>query len=236
MSRFGLGFISGDGVPGNDAFTKILLHMDGSNGGTTFTDVNAGGSAHTWSPVNATTSTANKEFGTAALLTAGGYITTPDSSDFTLGSGDWTFDFWMNCNGTTGSVGLAGQADAVGNLASIPFIINRSAGIGVIQVQVATPSSQSSFQSTTSFSGTSTWNHFALIRNGTALRLYVNGTLEASGSISGALNDSSSNFSIGRIGAGAGFGASSVLFDEVRLSVGIARWTANFTPPIAQYI
>ena len=30
---------------GNDQFTKILLHMDGANGATTFPDTNAGGVA-----------------------------------------------------------------------------------------------------------------------------------------------------------------------------------------------
>ena len=52
VSHFGLGLISNNGVPGNDAFTKILLHMDGSNGGTTFTDVNAGGVSNTWSALS----------------------------------------------------------------------------------------------------------------------------------------------------------------------------------------
>jgi len=32
---------------GNDSYTKVLLHMDGSDASTTFTDSNAGGSAHT---------------------------------------------------------------------------------------------------------------------------------------------------------------------------------------------
>ena len=54
MTRFGAGFIGGLSTPGNDAFTKILLHMDGSNGGTTFTDIAVGGSANTWASTNET--------------------------------------------------------------------------------------------------------------------------------------------------------------------------------------
>ena len=103
MTRFGVGFIGGLSTPGNDAFTKILLHMDGSNGGTTFTDIAVGGSAKTWTPTNATTSTASFKFGTASMLTASGYITTPDHSDFTIGSNDFTLDLWINFSATTGN-------------------------------------------------------------------------------------------------------------------------------------
>jgi hypothetical protein len=86
---------------GNDSFTKILLHMDGANGGTTFTDANVGGSAHTWTANSATTSTGTLKFGTASENCGAGvgWIDTPDSADFTLGSGDFTIDFWFNRQG-----------------------------------------------------------------------------------------------------------------------------------------
>lgn len=235
MSRFGLGFIGAGGVPGNDAFTKILLHMDGSNGGTSFQDVNVGGSAHTWTPTNATTSTAAAKFGTAALLTSVGYITTPDHADFTLGSADFTVDFWFNCNGTSGVVGLAGQMNAIGGTASISVAISRTAG-GLIFVEVHRPGGITNFLSVTGFNGTSTWNHCAVVRDGPTLRLFINGTQEASSAISGLVNDSSNNWSVGRIGDNTSYAASSAKFDEFRLSVGVARWTSNFTPPVAQYI
>jgi hypothetical protein len=54
---------------GNDSFTKILLHMDGANTSTTFTDSNSGGSAHTWTAAgNAQISTATYKFGGASGL------------------------------------------------------------------------------------------------------------------------------------------------------------------------
>src|SRR5262245_59897088 len=33
---------------GNDSFTKVMLHFNGTDASTTITDSNAGGSAHTW--------------------------------------------------------------------------------------------------------------------------------------------------------------------------------------------
>jgi len=236
VSHFSLGYISGGGVPGNDAFTKILLHMDGSNGGTTFTDVNAGGSSHVWTATNATTSASSPKFGTAALLTAVGYITTPDHADYTLGSGDFTVDFWLNGNGSSGAVGLAGQMNAVGAAASTSLAISRTAG-GLLFVEVyRTVGFQVNFLSATSFNASSVWRHIAVVRNGASLTLYVDGLQEATSAISGSINDSSNNWSVGRIGDNTSFTASSVKFDEFRLSVGIARWTSNFTPPSGPYI
>ena len=218
----------------NDIYTKIMLHLDGSNGGVIFTDDAAGGSvAHTWSPVNATISTAASKFGGSSMLTAVGYVTTPDHADYTLGSLDWTADFWLNSNGTSGLVGLVGQSDAAGNLTSVTIAINRS-GTNTIQVAVNTPSTSTTFGSVGTVGGGS-WHHIALVRNGTSIKLYIDGVLDGSGSISGAVNDSSANWSVGRIGQATGYTASSVLIDEFRLSVGIARWTANFTPPSAAY-
>lgn len=235
MSRFGLGFTGLHGVPGNDSFTKILLHMDGANNGTSFPDDAAGGSPHTWSAVDAVTATANVKFGTSALKTSAGYISTPDSADFSLGSSDFTIDFWINHNGTSGLVGLAGQLDAVGNVSSQSIYIYRIGGTGPISVSIRTTGIVD-LTSTTVFAGTSTWNHIAIVRSGSTVRLFVNGVQEASASISGPVNDSSTNWSIGRIGENSSFPASSVLFDEFRLSVGVARWTSNFTPPDAPYI
>lgn len=232
MSRFGAGFTSA-GVPGNDAFTKILLHMDGSDGGTSFPDVNVGGSSHTWSPTNATTSTASKKFGTAAMLTASGFISTPAHADFNIGTQDFAADFQFNSNGTSGFVGLAGQMDAVGNLASISFAISRLAD-GRMQAQMvnATVTGIRTLIGTTNFNGLTSFVHCALTKEGTTFRLFADGALEASGTLD-SVNASANNFSVGRIGVnGSG---SSALFDEFRLSVGTPRWTSNFTPPIGPY-
>lgn len=237
MTRFGFGYLSSGGTPGNDSFTKILLHMDGSNGGTTFTDVNAGGSAHTWTPSSATTSTAAAQFGPSSMLGAVGYISTPAHADFNIGTQDFAVDFRFNNNGL-GAPGspLCGQYDSVGNIGSMSFIISRQATTGVILATVtnAGASAQIFFTGTTSFAGTSTWNHIAITKSGTSFRLFINGVQEDTTKTLASVNASTRPFTIGRTGdAGPGFSA---FIDEFRLSVGTPRWTANFTPPTAQYI
>jgi hypothetical protein len=76
---------------GNDANTVSLLHCDGVNGGTLFTDSALGSSSgHTWTPhAAAVTDTSMKQFGTAAGKFTGSnsdYIETSASNDFRFGS------------------------------------------------------------------------------------------------------------------------------------------------------
>ena len=86
----------------DDSYTKALLHFNGSDTSTTFTDE----SGKTWTgAVTAQLDTAQKKFGTASLLLDGDsdYISTPDHADFDVGSGDFTIDFWVRFNAVPGA-------------------------------------------------------------------------------------------------------------------------------------
>ena len=70
------------------------MHMDGSDGGTTFTD--SSGSAHTITPSgNTHTDTTIKKIGTASAQFDGNgdYLTLADSADWDIGT-NWTAEFW----------------------------------------------------------------------------------------------------------------------------------------------
>ena len=222
------------GVPGNDAFTKILLHMDGSNGGTTFTDVNAGGSAHTWTPTNSVTSSASLKFGPTSLKTTSGFIRTPNSSDFILGASDFCVDFWLNGNGTSGVANLCGQIDASGTNGSISVGVARSSGNLILASAWLNASNYTSVVGSTTVTD-SVWRHIAFVRSSNNLRLYINGTQEGlTTALSSTIPNQTSSWSVGSTGDLNT--STSVYIDEFRLSVGTPRWTANFTPPTAQYI
>jgi len=82
------------------------------------------------------------------------------------------------------------------------------------------------------------WIHIAGVRDGNTLRLFVNGTQEASGTFTGAVFDSA-----GPLGVGAGYYSNLSVWanyfngniDEVRITKGLAQYTANFTPQIAAF-
>ncbi len=225
---------------GNDSFTRIMLHFDGTNGSTVITDGNASGSAHTWTAAgNAQISTATSKFGGASLLLdgTGDYVTTPDSADFTLGSGDFTVDCWFNCTAVSGLQRfLFGQNDGVSTASSISVQCQHTVG-DKIQVQVNTNGTSATATSTTSFhSALNTgFHHLAMVRTGNVLKLFIDGTQEGGNqTVTGTVNDSSTVWAVGTAGAVTGQPWTGNV-DEFRLSVGTARWTTTFTPQQKAY-
>lgn len=86
------------GVPDPDfASVELLLHGNGANGGTTFTDSSAAARTFTFSG-NAQTSTTQVKFGSASLKFdgTGDYIQTPyDTTDFKWWDSDFTIEAWV---------------------------------------------------------------------------------------------------------------------------------------------
>lgn len=231
-------YMSAGASAGNDSFTKILLHFDGADASTTATDSNAGGSAHTWTANgDAQLDTGiTPKFGTAAALFdgTGDYFSTPDHADFTLGSGDFTIDFWFNVN-TAGNGTfryISGQSNAAGSNTSVTAHAYLSAG-NLIGIYLGSGGVLNNYEGTTAITTTG-WHHYACVRTGNTVKLFLDGVQENSQSYSSTLQDSAETYSVGRSGAYASnafYGS----IDEFRLSVGIARWTAGFTPPTVAY-
>lgn len=223
----------------NDEYTKVLLHMDGSDASTTFTDSNAGGSAHTWTRAgDAQIDTAQSKFGGACGLFdgTGDYVSTPDHADYTLGSGDFTVDAWFRVNDSGGAFRMiAGQTDSAGaSNANSAWFVGRTDG-NVIYASVTNGTTQTVVTGTTQFTNAlnTGWHHVAFVRTGNVLKLFVDGVQEGgNAAFSASVNDSSASLAIGRRGDQNSLYWNGWL-DEFRLSVGIARWTENFTPPQA---
>lgn len=224
-------------VQGNDTFTKVWLPLFGASGSTTCLDVNAGGSAHTWTAQGgAAISTTNSKFAGSSLLldASGDYITTPDSADFNVAASNFVYDFWLKRNASVGTrVGLFGQSDAAGATSSIDLEINTS---NVLRALFTYNSGASSVVVTgATLTDTTAFHHIAVIRSGNNFTIALDGTLGSPGSVTGLTCDNSTNsFSVGRLGA---FGnTTDGNIQAFRLSVGTDRgWSANFTAPQQPY-
>lgn len=224
------------GAAGNDIYTKALLHFDGADSATTITDVNKGGSPHTWTANgNAALDTGiAPKFGSASLICdgTGDYVATPDHADFELGTGDWTVDLWFNRQGGNGTRRfMCGQG--AGGSGTTAVAIELSAA-NVVNAAVGNGSAVTAVTGTTSFTATG-WNHVALVRTGNTLKLFVNGTQEGGDvAFASTVLNSSTDWCVGRQGSLTTLTWNG-LIDAFRLSVGIARWTSNFTPPSRAY-
>lgn len=228
-------------MPGNDAFTKVLLAMNGTDGATTFTDSNAGGAAKTWTAAgNAQIDTAISKFGGAAGLFdgTGDWVSTPDHADFALGSGDFTVECWFNCTKASGSDAfMFGQIDSAADAANLSIGARRwgTGDVILVTVRQASPGANINLVGTTQFTSTTNtgWHHIAIVRIGNVVKLFVDGVQEASAAITGAVNDSGNAFRVGAYGEFTSLPWVGSL-DEFRIS-NIARWSGNFTPPAAAY-
>jgi hypothetical protein len=231
-------WIGGTGSFGNDAFTKVLLHFDGANGSTSFPDTAKGASApHAWtSHGGAQLNSAHLKFGTSSLLNGAtpSWIDTPDSADFTLGALDFTVDSWIYSVGITGATRiLAGQISAAANDLSFYLGLNPS---NQITAFLSTDGVAGTAVNGTSSVSINTWHHFAFVRKGNILKLFLDGIQEGGDqAFTGPAHDSSSSLSILRPGDDNALYFAS-LVDEFRMSIGIARWSANFTPPTRAYL
>lgn len=218
-------------MSGNDTFTKVLLHLDGTNGSTTITDSNAGGSAKTWTNHTGSISTSTSQFGGASYnCSTTGWVTTPDATDFTLGTGDFTIDFWFNINATLAGR-IFGQDSAAGTDRSFSGTIT---ALNNIAAQWTLDGTTAPTLSGVTSVTTGVWHHYAFVRSGTTAYLFLDGVLESSTALTGTIWDSASVVSVGQIGARTG-SIFNGFVDEFRFSKGIARWTSNFTPPNAAY-
>lgn len=214
----------GGGIGGNDAFTKLLLHCDGVDGSTAFTDVSA--SAHTVTANgNAQVDTAQSKFGGASALFDGtsDSLSMAASSDWDLGavgSGDFTIDFWVRFNV------VASQQRLISAGTGWELYMASATSIGLWTA----PATQTTWAWTPS---TGTWYHVALERVTNVLRLYVNGTSLGDGT-DRDMGSASNSLYIGTYVNGS-TGPLNGWMDEIRVSKGIARWTSNFTPPASAY-
>lgn len=224
-------------MPVDDIYTKSLLHFDGSDTSTTFTDE----SGKIWTAYgDAQLDTAQLKFGTASGLFdgTGDYIDTPDHADWQLDGGSnsnlWTVDFWVRFNGDPGTAdrGLVQQWVSTSNFWYIALNNNtlqffvRSGGATTVNImQTFNPAD-------------ATWYHIAIVKNGTSGYMhFIDGSQVGSTTTdTSTIPDFAGVLRVGRVTDSAGANAyHNGWIEELRISKGIARWTANFTPSTTAY-
>ena len=220
-------------MPINDEYIVSLLHMNGANTGTTFTDE----TGLSWTNSNATTSATQKVFGyTSGLFNRASpaHIYTSATADLNFGSGDFTVDFWIYRSTDATLQRFMGQLDSAAT-ASISAWYGYIAADNILHMGISNGTIFLDAESSGALTN-ATWYHVALARDGNNLRLFVGGTLQENVDVTGVtVPDSTYDVAIGRMGE---FTTDTLngYVDEFRISKGIARWVANFTPPAAPYL
>lgn len=217
---------------GNDSNTKVLLHFNGADGGTSILDENVGGSAHTWTAAgNANTDDAQFKFGPTSLACdgTGDWVTTSDHADFSLGSSDFTISCWVRPAADGSVLYIAGQNNSTQTAATTSFFIRRNAS-NFIAAALSDGVSATLYTGATTQVLAGSWWYIQFVRSGTAVTLRINGATEQTGTFSGAVNNSANDL---RVGASGELTSNpwNGWIDEFELSVGAARAATTPTVP-----
>lgn len=226
--------VTSDGlpVPGDThyASTKLLLHFNGADGSTTFTD-NSSATKTVTANGNAKISTAQSKFGGSSGYFDGNmdFLYAADSVDWDFGVYDFSVETWCLFLSHTTTQTLVGNYQTEnGTIGWVLQYRSDTAGllfgygdVGLIHVPW------------TPVDGT--WYHIAAAREGNALRVFVNGALLKTVTNSTDISGSTAPLRIGCL-----YYTSNIQFfnghlDDLRITKGVARYTASFTPPTAPH-
>lgn len=215
---------------------SLLLRADGVNNSTTFIDSSLNNFSITASG-NAKISTAQSKFGGSSALFdgSGDFLTlnsTSGSPIFTFGSGDYTLECWVYHTALS-SIQNYFRTQGSGINAAIGFRYDQT---NVIQFFVlsATGVELMSISSASNPISINTWNHVAVVRNGSSHKIYINGVQSGSEVIASYTAPAPQS----DIWVGKGPGISEYMngyIDELRITKGVARYLTNFTVPTAAY-
>lgn len=184
---------------------------------------------------NAQISTSVVKYGSGSIYFdgSGDFLKIPYNDLFNIGGGDYTAEAWIyptQHGEIVGAFNLAGP-NFVGWLLSTNFI----PGTGKLATYFAnTTANQTNIASSATVS-LNTWSHIAFTKQGTTVRLFINGSLDSTHTLTLTPNGSQQQIHIGAdsnslTSPGRNFGG---YIDDLRITKGYARYTSSFTPPAA---
>jgi hypothetical protein len=154
-----------------------------------------------------------------------------DSSQFTLGTNNFTVEAWVYPTTTGVQRIISGQSNSGASGSTISYWLDINSSN---QPRILIWSGATDYTATSSVAVSSNqWVHIAGVRNGNTLSIYVNGVSTGTVSVTGVtVNDSSNQLAIGQLGEHTNVPWSGYI-SSFRLVNGTAVYTSTFTPPSA---
>ena len=202
---------------------KLMLHQDGADASTTFTDSAA--SPNTVTAVgNAQIDTDQSVFGGASGIYdgTGDYLTIPDAAWMDVGTGDFTVDFRVRFASL-----VSVNQWFVSRNSSNTFDFRYNTAVGLVVVL------QSSSYLQAWSPVINTWYHVAFVRSGGNLFFFVDGVQQGASQAAGDNVSDTVQMIIAADSSGPGNALNGWL-DELEIT-NTAKWTSNFTPPTSAY-
>ena len=171
---------------------------------------------------NAQISTAQSKFGGSSMYFdgSGDYLIIPDSAEFDFGTGNFTIEAWVYHTISSGT----SQAYFTHATGGFGFSRNNAGALVASQASVADITSGGSIP-------LNAWTHIAVCRTGTSLSIFINGTAASTVTNNTNFNGTTAP----QVGAAGGSLLMNGYINDLRITKGVARYTANFTPPTAPF-
>lgn len=213
---------------------SMLLPMTGIIGSTLFNDLSS--VPKTISPAgNVQISNSQSKWGTTsgAFDGVGDYLSTTYVSSFNWWSTDFTIEYWIYINDLASMSYVDGgntNSVVIGNAAHNSTTNYWSFGpisTGVVRMYYFNGASQS--VSSTATVTTGTWTHLAMVKSSAGINIFVDGVgLASPVAVTGTPQSSTSvPLLIGQINNTS----MNAYMNDLRITTGMARYSANFTPP-----
>ena len=221
------------------ANTTLLLSGDGTNGAQNNTFLDSSSNAFTVTRNGTPTQGSFSPYGSlwsnyfngTSGSGGGPYLSCPNSSTMQFGSGSFTIEAWCYFTVVQESTIIARYPfDNTNNewifqtsSSLVPFFAYSAAGLNTGIIPVTSGSALS----------INTWYHLAVVKNGTGVTLYINGTSVSTGTISGSIYSGTTTTTIGCYAQSAypgGYAVPNGYLSNVRVVKGSAVYTSNFTP------
>ena len=209
------------------ASVSLLLHCDGADGSTTFVDnsptpktITVYGNAHI--------ETDQSKFGgaSAAFDGTGDYLTFAQTTDLSFDAGDMAIELWFRSTQTTAYATLLASYWGGGG-----FSIMLNGATAALTIYWSRWSEAAPFLSGAATTHTDgNWHHLAWTKQGEVHRLFLDGVQQATRTVATTFATGTNLWALGTDLVFGGRGYLGYL-DDIRITKGVARYTANFTPP-----
>ena len=218
---------------------SLLLRMEGT--GAIFTDSSTFNHAISAFGNAGQTTTQSKWPGGKSLSLDGNgdYLTVGRAASLQFSTGDFTVEFWEYLNSRVGNFPCLFSNYFTYKTQGIGLFAGHSSGTTTrwqVDVDgVAFPAIQSGSGQDIQYG---VWQHVALVRASGQLSLYIDGTIAGTRVVSTSLDGNGSVVTIGASGDALTSATSTNIngfIDDFRVTKGVARYTANFTPPVSPF-
>jgi Concanavalin A-like lectin/glucanases superfamily len=173
---------------------------------------------------NAQIDTTIKKFGTGSLKFdgTGDWLRVQGTPNlFNLSTGDFTIECWF--------YGVSTGTSAIVQQGTTDWRISYT-NSGVMRYEVGA----NSIQTSTGAFSFNTWTHLAICKSGATTTLYLDGTSRVT-TTNSPTNSGNPVYVGANIDGGSPFWPLNGYIDDLRITKGVARYTANFTPPTAAF-